>query len=131
MKNNQGQSLIELVTVVAIFSLISFSVLSFFSFATNTYHNVMRHEKMMYEYRLLSYYVESTVKNSNSYEIEEDKVLFDDVVFGYASAKQVTDYVTNFASSISEELITVTFSIKVYDKSETYEMKILLPPKNE
>lgn len=134
MKNNQGQSLVELVTSVAIFTMICFSVLSFFGFATNTYYNVIRNEKLLFEYRLLSYAVESTVKNSSGYKVVEDEIIItsnEDITLDYAYAKRVTDYVTSFNTNIDDDMITVTFGISVQDVSDQYQMKILLPWKNE
>lgn len=130
MKNNQGQSLVELVTAVAIFTLICFSALSFLGFATNTYYNVIRHEKLMYEYRLVSFWVDDFVKNSNSYEIVNDDIVFDGVTLNITSAKSISTYVTSFNSSIIDDFITVSFYIKISDMTEGYQMKLLLPPQN-
>ncbi|MFI3141195.1 MAG: prepilin-type N-terminal cleavage/methylation domain-containing protein [Clostridia bacterium] len=136
-KSNSGQTLIELVVSIAIFSIVSLAALSFFGFTINIYYQTVRQEQILYESRLINYACETSIKKAEYYEINSDGDLLvynlsdesDDV-----TVKNMNDYIgtistymTNFSVIDESGLITFSFTITVADETSTYTLNLMAP----
>lgn len=131
LKSNSGQSLIELITCISILSIISLVTLGIFTFTTNIYYENLRDEKSLFEYRLIAYQLENTIKGGDSYELGDDLI-----IYSGEKSVNINNYVGNLSKSLtkfevkeSNGLFVVDMIITVQEVDDKYRFKIMSPPK--
>ncbi|MFI3115296.1 MAG: prepilin-type N-terminal cleavage/methylation domain-containing protein [Clostridia bacterium] len=133
MNNNKGQSLVELIASIAIFSMVSLAIHSFFSFTINIYYQTLRQEELLYEHRLVKYACEQTIKKADFYTLDSSGNL---IVYKNEENININEYIedlsqalVNFKVENTDEVLTITYTIEVSNEKDDFEVK-LMPPKN-
>lgn len=136
MKNkDKGQSLVELITCVAMFTMVTFAALSLFGFVTNTYYKVLWEEEAQYEYRLFTYSISNTIKGADNYSWDGSQFSIyngeEELEFSDTYVEGITDKIIWYNIDVNEGLVTIDFEIEVVNIKQEYQVKYMLPKEKE
>lgn len=131
MNNNKGQTLVELIASIAIFSMVSFAILGFFSFTTNIYYKTIRQDQVLFEHRFIKYACEETIKKAQYYSFDNNGNLIvykdEENININEYVKEISEEIISFKAENINEVLTISYTIEISNEKDSFRVQMMLP----